>query len=223
MAAAPAAGAALLQDPDFPQLSGARVVRIAVHPELAGTGYGTRILQQLARYYQGEVASLEESDSEEDQEAGGAGRKQQQKQQQKANGSGAAGGEASLLLTETVQPRSGLPPLLVALADRYVCVGAGGEGERRAPSLTGVFCCFPADITPFRFSCRVCSGVPSASTTWACPLASPSSCTTFGTAPGSAPCTCARARARPRGSTPRCCCGRWCTPRWRARPGWTPL
>jgi hypothetical protein len=31
-----------LQDPDFPALSGARVVRIAVHPELNGTGYGSR-------------------------------------------------------------------------------------------------------------------------------------------------------------------------------------
>jgi tRNA(Met) C34 N-acetyltransferase TmcA len=33
---------ACLQDPDFPALSGARVVRIAVHPELNGTGYGSR-------------------------------------------------------------------------------------------------------------------------------------------------------------------------------------
>lgn len=32
----------LRQDPDFPALSGARVVRIAVHPELNGTGYGSR-------------------------------------------------------------------------------------------------------------------------------------------------------------------------------------
>ena len=30
------------QDPDFPQLAGARVVRIAVHPELGRAGYGSR-------------------------------------------------------------------------------------------------------------------------------------------------------------------------------------
>eukprot|EP00967_Tisochrysis_lutea_P080929 scaffold111419_cov20-Tisochrysis_lutea.AAC.1 len=30
------------QDPDFPSLSGARIVRLAVHPELPRAGYGTR-------------------------------------------------------------------------------------------------------------------------------------------------------------------------------------
>jgi hypothetical protein len=80
-------------------------------------------------------------------------------------------------------------------------------------------CLVPAAVPP---AC-VCSGAPSASTTWACPLASPSSCTTSGTVPGSAPCTCARVPVTPRGNTPLCCCGRWCTPRWRGRPGWTPL
>lgn len=43
------------QDPDFPRLSGARVVRIAVHPELAGAGYGGRCVELLRRYFQGEI------------------------------------------------------------------------------------------------------------------------------------------------------------------------
>lgn len=30
------------QDPDFPRLSGGRVVRVAVHPELGRAGYGSR-------------------------------------------------------------------------------------------------------------------------------------------------------------------------------------
>ncbi len=30
------------QDPEFPSLSGARIVRIAVHPELPRAGYGSR-------------------------------------------------------------------------------------------------------------------------------------------------------------------------------------
>jgi hypothetical protein len=41
-----------VQDPDFPSLSGARVVRIAVHPQLSGAGYGSRALEQLKRFFQ---------------------------------------------------------------------------------------------------------------------------------------------------------------------------
>lgn len=33
------------QDQDFPQLSGARIVRIAVHPEMARAGYGSRLVK----------------------------------------------------------------------------------------------------------------------------------------------------------------------------------
>lgn len=39
-------------------LSGARVVRIAVHPEMPRQGYGSRALELLRRYYQGELADL---------------------------------------------------------------------------------------------------------------------------------------------------------------------
>jgi N-acetyltransferase 10 len=35
------------QDPDFPSLSGARVVRLAVHPELPRAGYGTRFVRMF--------------------------------------------------------------------------------------------------------------------------------------------------------------------------------
>ena len=40
------------QDADFPALSGARIVRIAVHPELGRAGYGSRALELLRRYYE---------------------------------------------------------------------------------------------------------------------------------------------------------------------------
>lgn len=46
------------QDPEFPSLSGARVVRIAVHPDMSRAGYGTRALELLRRYYQGDLADL---------------------------------------------------------------------------------------------------------------------------------------------------------------------
>lgn len=48
------------QDPEFPLLSGARIVRIAAHPDMARAGYGTKAVQLLRRYYQGELASLDE-------------------------------------------------------------------------------------------------------------------------------------------------------------------
>lgn len=44
------------QDADFPALSGARIVRIAVHPELGRAGYGSRALELLRRYYEVSMA-----------------------------------------------------------------------------------------------------------------------------------------------------------------------
>lgn len=43
------------QDTDFASLSGARIVRIAVHPHHAHEGYGTRALECLRQYYAGEL------------------------------------------------------------------------------------------------------------------------------------------------------------------------
>ncbi|KAG2483803.1 hypothetical protein HYH03_017326 [Edaphochlamys debaryana] len=101
------------QDPDFPSLAGGRVVRIAVHPELGRAGYGSRILELLRRYYQGELSNLDDIDMEEDGEEDGKGKKGGA-----ANGGAAADEGDAGLLTERLAPRKGLPPLLVALADR---------------------------------------------------------------------------------------------------------
>ena len=46
------------QDADFASLSGARVVRIATHPDMGRAGYGSRALALLRRYYQGQLADL---------------------------------------------------------------------------------------------------------------------------------------------------------------------
>ena len=43
------------QDADFASLSGARVVRIAVHPDYANMGYGSRALQALEAFYTGQL------------------------------------------------------------------------------------------------------------------------------------------------------------------------
>ena len=47
------------QDAEFPALSGARIVRIAVHPDLPRSGYGSRALAILRAYYQVHSSNLE--------------------------------------------------------------------------------------------------------------------------------------------------------------------
>lgn len=54
------------QDDDFASLSGARVVRIATHPDYAKMGYGSRALELLTSFYQGKGSDLSETDIEED-------------------------------------------------------------------------------------------------------------------------------------------------------------
>ncbi|MCO5612539.1 hypothetical protein L7F22_066807 [Adiantum nelumboides] len=52
------------QDTEFPSLSGARIVRIAVHPSLVRAGYGSATVDLLARYYEGQLTDLGEVDNE---------------------------------------------------------------------------------------------------------------------------------------------------------------
>jgi len=86
------------QDDNFPQLSGARVVRIATHPEYQRMGYGTRALQLLQEYYMGKIVGVNENsvdetiDNVEEEELG--------------------------LLEESIAPRKKLPPLLLELGER---------------------------------------------------------------------------------------------------------
>lgn len=54
------------QDNDFPRLAGARIVRIATHPDYQGLGYGQRAMRLLKDYYEGKIASLSEDDDGED-------------------------------------------------------------------------------------------------------------------------------------------------------------
>ncbi|XP_068115792.1 RNA cytidine acetyltransferase [Hyperolius riggenbachi] len=88
------------QDPDFGSLSGARVVRIAVHPDYQGMGYGSRALQLLQMYYEGKLPCLEEESTNKSQEIT------------------SISSEAVSLLEETVTPRKNLPPLLLRLSER---------------------------------------------------------------------------------------------------------
>lgn len=52
------------QDNDFPRLAGARVVRIATHPDYQGLGYGQRAMRLLKEYYEGKIVNLNENDEQ---------------------------------------------------------------------------------------------------------------------------------------------------------------
>uniref|UniRef100_A0A8C5W9M5 RNA cytidine acetyltransferase n=1 Tax=Leptobrachium leishanense TaxID=445787 RepID=A0A8C5W9M5_9ANUR len=88
------------QDPDFGSLSGGRVVRIAVHPDYQGMGYGSRALRLLQMYYEGQFPCLEENVSVAPQEIT------------------SISSEAVSLIEESVTPRKNLPPLLLRLSER---------------------------------------------------------------------------------------------------------
>ncbi|KAG0708460.1 GNAT acetyltransferase 2-domain-containing protein [Suillus ampliporus] len=49
------------QESKFALLSGARIVRIATHPDYAGMGYGSRALKALNSFYSGEYFNLDEA------------------------------------------------------------------------------------------------------------------------------------------------------------------
>lgn len=92
------------QDSEFASLSGARVVRIATHPDVTGMGYGSRAIDLLSKYYQGEITSdvqaeeakedAADEDEDEDEDA------------------------AAKLLKEKIKPRKTLPPLLLPIDER---------------------------------------------------------------------------------------------------------
>eukprot|EP01127_Copromyxa_protea_P002844 TRINITY_DN12778_c0_g1_i1.p1 TRINITY_DN12778_c0_g1~~TRINITY_DN12778_c0_g1_i1.p1 ORF type:complete len:1030 (+),score=308.71 TRINITY_DN12778_c0_g1_i1:16-3105(+) len=86
------------QDDDFPSLSGARIVRIATHPNLQKAGYGTRAMELLTAYYEGKICDLSESNV--------------------PSASRADDEEYGELHSEKLAPRRGLPPLLQKLEDR---------------------------------------------------------------------------------------------------------
>lgn len=89
---------------DFPSLSGARIVRIATHPNAMRLGYGSAAVELLARYYEGQFTSISEMDVEDELET------------PEVRLTEAA--EKVSLLEENIKPRANLPPLLVHLRER---------------------------------------------------------------------------------------------------------
>lgn len=89
------------QDDNFPSLSGARVVRIATHPNYQSMGYGSRALELLQQYYEMKIPNITEGSPME----------------QSVVETIVDDDEVSLL-EETIKPRKNLPPLLLKLSER---------------------------------------------------------------------------------------------------------
>lgn len=89
------------QQSDFGILSGARIIRIATHPEYQKMGYGSRAMELFSHYYQGDIYNLDEKETK---------KKSSKKEEEKSEG----------LMKEVIKPRdkSKLPPLLASLKDR---------------------------------------------------------------------------------------------------------
>ncbi|XP_020097537.1 RNA cytidine acetyltransferase 1-like isoform X2 [Ananas comosus] len=91
------------QDTVFPSLSGARILRIAVHPNALRLGYGSTAVELLTRYFEGQMTLFGEVNEEETEDP-------------KIKVTEAS--EKVALLEESIKPRANLPPLLVHLCER---------------------------------------------------------------------------------------------------------
>ena len=89
------------QDQDFPALAGARVVRIATHPDYHGMGYGSRALELLKQYYEMKILNVSEAPQDE-----------------VVTEISKIRDEEVNLLEERIEPRASLPPLLLKLSER---------------------------------------------------------------------------------------------------------
>lgn len=95
-------------DASFASLSGARIIRIAVHPSVQGMGYGSRAVELLYRFFNGEMVSLANADDQ-DEEGDDDKNESEVENGEDEDGSG--------LLVERLKPRKELPPLLLPLTE----------------------------------------------------------------------------------------------------------
>lgn len=97
-------------DSKFAQLSGARIVRVAVHPSVQGMGYGSRSMELLYRFYNGEMISLaNDGDDDASENDVKEGDESDEDDDEPLLGDGIHG--------ETLKPRKELPPLLLPLTE----------------------------------------------------------------------------------------------------------
>jgi len=121
-------------DDAFAQLCGARVVRIATHPDVQRMGYGGVAMDLLLKHFKGELVDTfapapasddsdkddEDDDEEEEEEEESDDDEEQERddEEEDAHEEGARRVSAAALRREKVRPRSKLPPLLVLCRER---------------------------------------------------------------------------------------------------------
>uniref|UniRef100_A0A7S2PD83 RNA cytidine acetyltransferase n=2 Tax=Leptocylindrus danicus TaxID=163516 RepID=A0A7S2PD83_9STRA len=99
-------------DSNFAQLSGARIVRVAVHPHVQGMGYGSRAVELLYRYYNGEMIALHGDGDESTEEES-----DDNDPNDNDSDNGGIDETAKGILGEKLKPRKRLPPLLLPLTE----------------------------------------------------------------------------------------------------------
>eukprot|EP00466_Bigelowiella_natans_P003509 jgi/Bigna1/57656/fgenesh1_pm.23_\ len=99
------------QDDRFPSLSGARIVRIAVHPKLNRMGYSTRAVELLTAYYSGDIINLDEDAKQYDNSGSSSSSNNAARSDEAKRG-------ARTLLEESLKPRKGMKPMLIKLTER---------------------------------------------------------------------------------------------------------
>lgn len=102
-------------DSKFAQLSGARIVRIAVHPSVQGMGYGTRAVDLLYRFYNGEMVSLANADESGDE--GSSDEENGNETEEESVDEQVDTKKVKGIKGECLTPRKKLPPLLLPLTE----------------------------------------------------------------------------------------------------------
>lgn len=113
-------------DSNFAQLSGARIVRVAVHPTVQGMGYGSRAIQLLYRYYNGEMLSLTNSNNTDDDESDDDNSPNSESESDDESSSddedekkdSTGSGKKKGIRGERLSPKKELPPLLLPLTEK---------------------------------------------------------------------------------------------------------
>jgi N-acetyltransferase 10 len=126
-------------DSKFAQLSGARIVRVAVHPSVQGMGYGSRAMELLYRFYNGEMIALNRLDDEDDADDDP---NDESANDSEDNGEDGESFSGDGIRGERLKPRKELPPLLLPLT------------EIKAPSLDWIGTSFGLTLQLHKFWAR---------------------------------------------------------------------
>jgi N-acetyltransferase 10 len=104
-------------DSKFAQLSGARIVRIAVHPSVQSMGYGSRAVELLYRFFNGEMVSLANPEEGSDNDDSADEKSSEEEQDSDAESDADGDTKRKRIQLEKLAPRKELPPLLLPLTE----------------------------------------------------------------------------------------------------------